>query len=108
MKKPQGIIIQKTINNTNRRKALKMFKTKNGFQIYFNIIMFIVINHVIVCQLFFPGLRAIICNKAEVEMAPHVFATEGNALSIRFYRNRGFNIRTYIKMVFTVFRQGNC
>ncbi|KAH3771816.1 uncharacterized protein LOC127846629 [Dreissena polymorpha] len=54
------------------------------------------------------GMRPIICSKTEVEIGSKVYATTGNALSLRFYRNRGFGIDVHFKIVFAAFRLGSC
>lgn len=54
------------------------------------------------------GMRPIICSQTEVEIGNRVYYTTGSALSLRFYRNRGYNVKVYFTMVFTAFRLGSC
>ncbi|KAL4234737.1 hypothetical protein ACF0H5_006379 [Mactra antiquata] len=54
------------------------------------------------------GMRALICSRTEVEVGSRVYATTGSALRIRFFRNRGFGVSVYFKLVFTSFRLGSC
>ncbi|WAR12656.1 hypothetical protein MAR_026836, partial [Mya arenaria] len=59
-------------------------------------------------ETFLTGMRPYICSRVQVEIGSKVYATTGNALSLRFYRNRGYGIRVYVKLVFTAFRLGSC
>ncbi|XP_052818252.1 uncharacterized protein LOC128244275 [Mya arenaria] len=59
-------------------------------------------------ETFLTGMRPYICSRTQVEIGSKVYATTGNALSLRFYRNRGYGIRVYVKLVFTAFRLGSC
>ena len=47
------------------------------------------------------------CFSTDIELEDRVFATTGNRLSIRFYRNRGFSMAAGFRLVFTTFREGN-
>ncbi|XP_052815384.1 uncharacterized protein LOC128242320 [Mya arenaria] len=59
-------------------------------------------------ETFLAGMRPYICSRTQVDIGSKVYATTGNALSLRFYRNRGYGIRVYVKLVFTAFRLGSC
>ena len=47
------------------------------------------------------------CFSTDIGLKDHVYATVGNRLSIRFYRNRGFSMVAGFRLVFTAFREGN-
>ena len=59
-----------------------------------------------ILSLFFTDFPMKVCFSSEIESPDHVFATVGNKLSIRFYRNRGYSMAAGFRLVFTSFRDG--